>query len=91
MVQLIEQYGEWTYVIPLTQDIWTRSNAGSPHARLKRVLQKARDLSAKPLLYCRVPDLGCLEEQFAIEFGQTGAEVIQEDYWREFAVSAPDC
>jgi hypothetical protein len=48
-------------------------------------------LSAKPLLYCRVPDLGCLEEQFAIEFGQTGAEVIQEDYWRKFAVSAPDC
>jgi SAM-dependent methyltransferase len=76
MVQLIEQYGEWTYDIPLTHDIWTRGNEGSPHTRLKRVLQIARDLAGKPLHSCRVLDLGCLEGQFAIEFARTGAEVI---------------
>ena len=79
MVQLIEQYGEWAYDIPLTNDIWTRGNEGLPHTRLKRVLQIARDPSASPLHSRRVEDLGCLEGQFAIEFAQTGAEVIQED------------
>jgi|SRR5215207_5202039 len=76
MAQLVEKYGEWTYDIPLPHGVWTRGNEGIPHTRLKRVLQIARDLSAKPLGFCRILDLGCLDGQFSIEFALTGAEVI---------------
>src|SRR5918995_2947803 len=74
--RLIEEYGEWTYDIPLLHGVWTRSNEGVPHTRLKRVLQIAGDLSTKPLNACRILDLGCLDGQFSIEFALAGAEVI---------------
>ena len=74
--QLIEEYGEWSYDIPLPHRVWTRGNEGVPHTRLKRIFQVACDLSTKPLHSCRVLDLGCLDGQFSIEFALTGAEVV---------------
>jgi len=76
MNELISKYGEWNYDIPLSQDVWTKGNKGIPHTRLRRILQLANDLSAKPIRDCRVLDLGCLEGQFAIEFALQGAEVV---------------
>lgn len=72
-------HGEWTYDIPLLHGVWTRGNEGVPHTRLRRLLQISRDLGGKPLSDCRVLDLGCLDGQFAIEFGLHGAEVVGVD------------
>ena len=79
MAQLVAQYGEWVYDLPLPHGIWTRGNQGIPHTRLKRLLQIVKDLSRKPLSSCRILDLGCLDGLFAIEFGLHGARVTGLD------------
>jgi hypothetical protein len=73
---LTESGGDWSSDIPLPFGVWTGGNRGIPHTRLKRVLQIAHDLSAKPLSQCRVLDLGSLEGLFAIEFALQGASVV---------------
>jgi len=74
--ELIKQYGEWTYDIPLLEGVWTRGNLKIVHTRLKRVMQIVKDLSLKPINDCRILDLACLDGQFAIEFAMYGANVV---------------
>ena len=73
---IVAQYGEWSYDIPLTHDVWTRGNEGIPHTRLRRLLQAVVDLAGKPLDACRILDLACLEGQYAIECARQGATVM---------------
>ena len=73
---LRNQYGEWTYDIPLPHDIWTRGNLQIPHTRLKRIVQVVSDLSQKQLSESRVLDLACLDGIFSIEFAKHGASTI---------------
>ena len=75
ITQLIKQYGEWTYDIPLPRGIWTGGHRGLPHTRLKRVMQIMNDLSLKPLGLCRILDLGCLEGLFSFECALQGSNV----------------
>jgi len=73
---LKQQYGEWSYDIPLPYNIWTKGNIQMPHTRLKRIVQLVNDTVGKPLSECRVLDLGCLDGQFSIEFAQQGATTL---------------
>ena len=73
---IVAQYGEWSYDIPLTHDVWTRGNEGIPHTRLRRLLQAVADLAGKPLDSCRILDLACLEGLYAIECARQGATVV---------------
>jgi 2-polyprenyl-3-methyl-5-hydroxy-6-metoxy-1,4-benzoquinol methylase len=71
-----QQFGTWSSDIPLPHGVWTRGNQKTPHTRLKRIIQIAQDLCAKPLSQCRVLDLGCLDGMFSIEFALHGAETV---------------
>jgi SAM-dependent methyltransferase len=74
---LIERHGPWTgHDVQLAEGVWTRGSAPGDAPRLRRVLQLARDLSARPLSELRVLDLGCLEGTYAVEFPLHGAEVV---------------
>jgi hypothetical protein len=73
---LKKEYGDWSYDIPLTHDIWTKGNLKIPHTRLKRIVQLASDVVGKPLSECKVLDLGSLDGQFSIEFAQQGAQTV---------------
>ena len=73
-----QQYGQWSFDIPLPHGVWTRGNQEIPHTRLKRILQVAHDLCTKPLGHCRVLDLGCLDGLFAIEFALHGADTVNQ-------------
>lgn len=73
--QLVEEYGEYVFDIPLPHGLWTRGGRGLPHTRLKRVMQIAGDVSLKPLSECRVLDLGCLDGIFSVEFALRGAQI----------------
>ncbi len=77
--RLIQQYGEWTYDIPLKHGIWTKGNLNLPHTRLKRVLQIVQDMSEKPINTCKILDLGCLDGIYSIELALHGASVIGVD------------
>ena len=74
--ELQQQYGQWSFDIPLPHGVWTRGNEKIPHTRLKRILQVAHDLCPKPLGQCRVLDLGCLDGLFAVEFALHGADTV---------------
>lgn len=74
--ELVAEYGEWTYDIPLGHGFWTRGNEGVPHTRLRRVLQAIDDLAGRPLSDCRVLDLACLDGQYSIECALQGARVV---------------
>jgi SAM-dependent methyltransferase len=74
--QLIAQYGEWAYDIPLPHGVWTRGNEQLPHTRLRRILQTIADLTGKPLPECRILDLASLDGIFAIECALQGASVL---------------
>lgn len=73
--QLTLSYGQWIN----ENDAWSRTRGNAPNTRLRRVLQTAGDLTAKPLSDCRVLDLGCLDGQYAIEFALHGATVVGID------------
>ncbi|MBA2630664.1 MAG: methyltransferase domain-containing protein [Thermoleophilaceae bacterium] len=74
---LVERYGAWTaHDVQLAEGVWTRDHPPGDAPRLRRVLQLASDLAAKPVEQLRVLDLGCLEGQYAIEFALHGAEVV---------------
>ena len=76
LAELKQDFGEWTYDIPLGDGVWTRGNQKLPHTRLKRILQAVADLCPKPISECRVLDLGCLDGMFSIEFASHGAQTI---------------
>ena len=73
---LKQEFGDWTYDIPLSFNVWTRGNLNIPHTRLKRIVQIVSDFVDKPLSKCRILDLGCLDGIFSIEFAQQGAKTI---------------
>lgn len=74
---VVERYGGWTgHDVQLAEGVWTRDSVPQDAPRLRRVLQLAADLAARPLAELRVLDLGCLEGQYAIEFALHGAEVV---------------
>src|SRR5215212_7687245 len=69
------EHGDWTAMsIHLGGDLYTLPPA--PDGRLRRLLQIAQDLTAKPLNCMRVLDLACLEGHYGIEFAMHGAEVV---------------
>jgi SAM-dependent methyltransferase len=73
--EFINSHGEWTAMaIKLPDGTYTRTPAVDH--RLKRLMQSAQDLLAKPLAECRVLDLACLEGHYAIEFALHGAHAI---------------
>jgi SAM-dependent methyltransferase len=74
--EIVARHGEWTYDIPLPHAFWTRGNEGSPHTRLRRVLQAIDDFVPEPLETRRVLDLACLEGQYSIECALRGASVL---------------
>lgn len=68
-------HGEWTAMsIHLGGGDYTL--APRPDGRLRRILQVATDLAAKPVSALRVLDLACLEGHYGIEFALHGAEVL---------------
>lgn len=71
-----DEYGPWTYDIPLPFGLWTNGREGLPHTRLKRIVQVLSDVLAKPLRECRVLDLASLDGMFPIEFAQQGCETV---------------
>jgi SAM-dependent methyltransferase len=75
LTELTPGYGRWVR----EDGAWTRSPGNAPNTRLRRVLQTAGDLSARPLDSCRVLDLGCLDGQYSIEFALHGATVVGID------------
>src|SRR3712207_8999504 len=79
LAQIVREYGEWTFDIPLRCGVWTNGNQRVPHTRLKRELQIVQDLSVKPISSSRVLDLGCLDGIYSIECALHGAEVIGID------------
>ena len=73
--KIIATFGEWTAMsIKLSDGSYTRTPAVDH--RLRRLLQVAQDVVAKPLSECRVLDLACLEGHYAVEFAMHGAEAI---------------
>lgn len=74
--RLRQEYGEWTYDIPLPFDIWTKGNRQVPHTRLRRIVQIVSDLCRKPISQCRILDLACLDGIFSIEFAKQGAHTV---------------
>lgn len=79
IAELVQQYGEWSFDIPLPHNTWTRGNEQLPHTRLKRLIQTIADLSPKPLRDCRILDLGCLDGLYSVECALQGAEVVGID------------
>ena len=79
IAEIVREYGEWTYEIPLPHGIWTKGNLNIPHTRLKRVVQIIQDLSRIPIRSCRILDLGCLDGIYSIEFALHGAQVTGID------------
>ena len=73
--QIRARYGPWTAMSIQLPD-GTSTLAPAVDHRLKRLVQIASDLSAKPLSECRVLDLACLEGHYGIEFAMHGAEVV---------------
>jgi len=75
--ELINRYGEWTATnLYLGHGIWTRQKSDNPNRRTRRFAQIAKDLFGKDIDNCRILDLGCLEGEYAIEFGLNGAKVV---------------
>lgn len=74
--ELIAAYGPWTaHSVHLSENVYTFEH---PHndPRLRRFLQVAADIIAKPLDTLRVLDLACLEGHYGIEFALHGAKVV---------------
>ena len=87
--EIVARYGPWTaHPIELAGGIYTIdedvANRAVTHGRhLKRILQVASDLAARPLASLRVLDLACLEGMYGIEFARHGAEVVAIDVREE--------
>jgi SAM-dependent methyltransferase len=75
--EVAARHGEWTaHDVYLGDGVSTFPALGPNLGRLRRVVQLAADLTARPLSELRVLDLGALEGQYAIEFALHGAEVV---------------
>jgi len=73
--ELIATYGPWTaHSIHLGDGLYTFEPHVDP--RLRRFVQIASDIVAKPLSTLRVLDLACLEGHYGIEFALHGATVV---------------
>src|SRR5262245_37798462 len=72
-------HGEWTgHNFHIAEGVFTvEKHLGDP--KLRRVVQVVSDLAGRPLDQLRVPALGCLEGQYAIEFARHGARVVAVD------------
>jgi SAM-dependent methyltransferase len=88
---LTERAGAWTYDIPLAPGVWTRGNEGTPHTRLRRLVQIVADLSGKPLADLRVLDLGCLEGIMALELAMHGASAVGVEIREAHVLKARFC
>lgn len=74
--EIIAADGPWTaYSIHLGDDLYTFDYPIND-PRLRRFLQIASDIVAKPLDTLRVLDLACLEGHYGIEFALHGASVV---------------
>jgi SAM-dependent methyltransferase len=75
--EVVARHGAWTaHDVYLGDGVSTFPALGPDLSRLRRVVQLAADLTARPLSELRVLDLGALEGQFAIEFALQGAEAV---------------
>jgi SAM-dependent methyltransferase len=77
--EITQKHGEFSFNIPLAENVWTKGCFGGPHNRLIRILQTTSDVMTKPLSDCRILDLGCLDGLFSLEFALHGCAVIGLD------------